>query len=87
MPRPINPQPGRLDPRSSASGKLDAETSLASGSLEKLQKENARLKAELDRLRKSEIPAPPMNSRSVMWMACGLCGIALLFALTALFRR
>ncbi len=87
MPRPLNPQSGRSNPRVSASGTLDANTAPVPASLSKLQQENARLQAELDRLRKSEMPAPSMNSRSVMWMACGLCGIALLFALAALFRR
>ena len=87
MPRPHNPQPGRHNPRTSASGSLESNAAPSSHSLSKLQQENARLKAELNRLRKSPTPAPAMHSRSVMWMACGLCGVALLFALAALFRH
>jgi hypothetical protein len=82
MPRPLQTSPGRTAP----SGKLDAELAPVSGSLGKLQQENARLKTEMERLRQSDTP-PPMTSRSVMWMACGLCGIALLFALAVLFRH
>jgi hypothetical protein len=57
-----------------------------SSSLERVKQENIRLKAELDRLRQTN-PSPAMNSRAVMWMACSLCGVALLFALAVLFRR
>ena len=86
MPRPLQTQHGRTPTMASASGKLDAELAPVSGSLGKLQQENARLKTEVERLRQSELPVQ-MNSRSVMWMACSLCGVALLFALAVLFRH
>ncbi|GEM_PF-4998179 len=85
MPRPLQtPQYGKTAP--TASGKLDTELAPDSSSLSTLQQENARLKSEMDRMRQSGSPAP-MTSRSVMWMACSLCGVALLFALAVLFRR